>query len=386
MAGPLSGIRIIDLTTVISGPMATMILADQGAEVIKVEAEQGDYTRHLATRRGGWSASFLNNNRNKKSVVLDLKDPAGLSALKRLSAGADVLVHNFRPGVAERLGLGPEVLRAGNPRLIYAAITGFGFEGPLARRPAYDPLVQALSALTTVQGGSDDARPRLVRTILPDKLTAVQASQAITAALFARERSGEGQVVRLTMLDTMVAFLWGSDMNAHTFVGDELDSEEAQSFVDLIYEVADGYLSIAIMQDKHWEALARATGRDDILDDPRFETAELREINRDARLSLTQEIVAGFRRDELIARLEAEDVPCAPTLTRAEMRQHPQVAVNGTIIEYDHPAAGRLRQARTPAVFEGTPAGDVAPAPALGEHTRSVLGAAQPEGGGAADE
>lgn len=350
-----------------------MILADQGAEVIKIEREDGDYTRHLATRRGGFSASFLNNNRNKQSVVLNLKDAHGIEAVRKLAAEADVFIQNFRPGVVERLGIDAKTLRALNPRLIYMSIAGFGFDGPLAKKPAYDPLVQAMSSLTTVQAGSDDARPRLVRTILPDKLTAVQASQAITAALFARENTGEGQEVFLSMLDTMVSFLWGSDMNAHTFVGEELEEEESQSFADLIYEVTDGYLSISVMQDSHWEGLARATGRTDILDDARFDSPESREIHRDARIELTQDMVSGYERDELIARLEEYGVPCAPVLTRKEMRLHPQVAANETLIEYDHPRAGRLRQARAPARFVGTPADSITPAPALGEHTDMIL-------------
>ncbi|CAX24328.1 CoA transferase [Ancylobacter dichloromethanicus] len=374
MPGPLEGVRVIDLTTVISGPMATMILADQGATVIKVERPEGDYTRQLSTRRGGLSASYLNNNRGKKSVVIDLKDPSGLNAVKQLVADADVFVQNFRPGVAERLGLGSNALCSSNPRLIYTSIVGFGFEGPLADKPTYDPLVQAVSSLATVQAGSDEDRPRLIRTILPDKLTAIQTSQAIVAALLARERSGVGQEIRLSMLDTVVAFLWGSDMNGHTFVNDELHREEAQSFLDLIYGAADGFLSISVMQDKDWEGLARATGRPDILLDPRFADAELREVNREARLTLTQSIVAGFKRDELLARLEAAGVPCAPALTRTEMRHHPQIAANKTLIEYDHPVAGRLRQARTPAQFLGTPTSLPSPAPALGEHTALILG------------
>lgn len=373
MTGPLSGIRIIDLTNVVSGPMATMMLADQGADVIKVERADGDFTRQLATRRGGHSASYLNNNRNKRSIVLDLKNPDDLETVKQLVADADVFVQNFRPGVVERLGLGYEALKALNPRLVHMSIAGFGFDGPLVAKPVYDPLIQALSALTTVQAGSDAERPRLVRTILPDKLTAVQASQAITAALLARERTGEGQKVTLSMLDTVAAFLWGSDMNGHTFVGDELEKEESQSFMDLIYDVADGYLSISIMQDKHWQALAEATGRPDILEDPRFGSAEKREINKDARLKLTQTIVKDMKRDVLLARLEQAGVPCAPVLTRTEMRQHPQMQANGTFIEYDHPTAGRLRQARPPALFHGTPSGAVKPAPELGEHTDEIL-------------
>lgn len=374
MPGPLHGVRVIDLTTVVSGPMCTMILADQGAEVIKLEPRAGDYTRHLATRRGGHSASFLNNNRGKKSVVVDLKDAGDLAAVRRLVQEADVLVQNFRPRVAERLGLGAETLCADHPRLIHVSISGFGPSGPLADKPVYDPLVQAISALATVQAGSDEARPKLVRTILPDKLTGIQASQAVTAALFARERTGVGQAVEISMLDSVVAFLWGSDMNAHTFVGDELEREEAQSFHDLIYEVADGYLSISIMQDKHWKGLALATGRLDIAEDPRFLTPELREKNRDARLDLTQEIVAPLNRDALLARLEEAGVPCAPVLTRTEMRKHPQLVANRTLVEYDHPEAGRLRQARSPAVFSGTPTVPPRPAPALGAHTEEVLG------------
>ncbi|MCR9089597.1 MAG: CoA transferase [Rhodobacteraceae bacterium] len=372
-SGPLAGIRVIDLTTVISGPMATMILADQGADVIKIERADGDFTRQLATRRGGHSASFLNNNRNKRSITLDLKAPDDLEAVKGLAAKADVFIQNFRPGVADRLGLGYEVLSALNPALVHVSIAGFGFEGPLAGKPVYDPLVQAVSALTTVQAGSDEARPRLVRTILPDKLTAVQASQAITAALLSRERTGQGQKVTLSMIDTVASFLWASDMNGHTFVGDEMDAEESQSFSDLIYDVQGGYVTISIMQDKHWEALAQATGRPDILADARFKTAELREINRDARLELTQSIVSKLARDRLLSDLEAAGVPCAPVLTRKEMRMHPQMAANGTFIEYDHPTAGRLRQARAAAVFHGTPAGPVRPAPELGEHTADVL-------------
>lgn len=373
-SGSLAGIRVIDLTTVISGPMATMILADQGADVVKVERKEGDYARHLATRRGGHSASYLNNNRNKCSIVADLKKSDDLQAVIQLAATADVLIQKFRPSVVDRLGLGYDVLSVANPRLVHMSISGFKFGGPLADKSAYDPLIQALSALATVQAGSDDARPRLVRTILPDKLTAVQASQAITAALFVRERIGRGQKVTLSMIDTIAVFLWPSDMSGHTFVGDEMEKEESQSFNDLIYKVGAGYLSISIIQNKHWEALAHATGRPDILDDTGFMDAELREINRIVRLELTQSIVENMDRDTLLADLETAGVPCAPTLTRTEMRLHPQMKENGTFVGYDHPTAGRLRQARAPAQLHGTPAQSIRPAPELGEHTRQILG------------
>jgi crotonobetainyl-CoA:carnitine CoA-transferase CaiB-like acyl-CoA transferase len=374
MPGPFAGVRIIDLTSMVSGPLATMTLADQGADVIKVEAPGGgDHARLVATRRNGFSASFVNNNRNKRSIVLDLKKTEGLEALMRLAAGADVVVQNFRPGVADRIGVGEAAIRAVNPAIIYVSICGFGFEGPYAGKPVFDPLVQALSGLTTVQAGSDEARPRLVRTILPDKLTGVQAAQAIAAALYAREKTGQGQHIRLSMLDTVVSFLWSSDMGGHTFRGDEMTVERAQSFIDLIYETRDGHVSIAVMQNKEWESFARAMDRPELLDDDRFKTAELREVNKDARVELIQDTVRPFSASEVLDRLEAADVPCAPVLTRTEMRDHQQVRANGIVIESEHPRAGPLRQARPPAVFSETPFEIRRGAPVYGEHTREVL-------------
>ncbi len=373
MNGPLHGVRVIDLTTVISGPSATMILADQGADVIKIEAPRGDFARDVATRRGGFSASFVNNNRNKRSVVLDLKTKEGIDAVLHLVKSADVFVQNFRPGVTERLGLGEKTLRAIKPDLVYVSIAGFGFTGPYKDKPVYDPLIQAVSALASVQAGSDDKRPRLVRTILPDKLTGIQASQAIVAALFARERSGKGQHVKLSMLDTIISFLWNSDMGAHTFVGDELEKEQAQSFIDLIYETADGFVTVAVMQDKQWQAFCRAVGRDELLADARFLTAQDRENNKDARLEEIQNSVLKFKSDDIIRILEEADVPCAPVLTRTQMRKHPQVVANEIITEFEHDDAGLLRQTRQPAVFSKTPASIRRGAPKLGEHTHEVL-------------
>ncbi len=374
MSGPLSGIKVVDLTSMVSGPVATLTLADQGAEVVKIEKpEGGDHSRKVAGRRGGFSASFLNNNRGKRSVALDLKRPEGVAALRRLAARADVLVQNFRPGVTDRLGLGWEALAAENPRLIYCSISGFGHEGPYAHKPVYDPLIQALSGLATVQAGNDLERPRLVRTILPDKLTGLQAAQAITAALFARERTGRGQHIRLSMLDTVVAFLWSSDMTGHSFVGDEVPDTQAQSYVELIYRSADGYLAVSAYADRDWAGLCRAVGRPDWMEDPRFATVALREENKPARLELTQSALETRPTAEWIARLEAEDVPCAPVLTRAEMIRHPQIAANGILREVDHPQAGRLRQTRPPASFSATPPEPGAPARRLGEDTAAVL-------------
>lgn len=373
MPGPLDGVRIIDLTTMISGPLGAMILADQGADVIKVESPAGDNTRNAATQRNGMSASFLNNNRNKRSVVLDLKQDGARDSLMRLIATADVVMQNFRPGVVERLGIGYDDACQAKPDIIYTSITGFGEDGPYAHKPVFDPLIQSLSGLTTVQAGSDTERPRLIRTIVPDKLTGFTVAQAITAALFSRTRTGAGQHIRLSMLDTVIHFLWSSDMGGHTFVGDEIPSETAQSFIDLIYETADGYISVAAFRRVDWEKLADACERPEWKEDHRFLTSAGLEDNKPARLELTQDALRTRTTADWIERLEAHDVPCAPVLTRAEMIHHPQVAANALIIETDHPVAGTLRQTRAPARFSGTPLAAPRPAPLLGEHTEEVF-------------
>jgi crotonobetainyl-CoA:carnitine CoA-transferase CaiB-like acyl-CoA transferase len=372
--GPLRGYRVVDVTAMISGPLATQILADQGADVIKIENPAGgDHTRTSPNRRGDLPAVFLNNNRNKRSVAIDLKHERGRAVLMRVVSGADVFVQNFRPGVADRMGLGEEIIRRAASQIIYASISGFGESGPMASKPAYDPLVQAFSGLATVQGGSDEQRPRLVRTILADKLTAVTAAQAITAALAARERGGEGQHVRVSMLDAMMAFLWSSDMASQTFVGHELPQAEAASFIDLIYETRDGHVSVAVQTDREWQALTRALEQPEWLADERFRTPALRQRHIDARLELMQEVLLTRSSAEWLARLEVEGVPCAPVLTRAQVIRHPQIVDNESVWEMDHPQAGRLRQARPAARFSRTPATIARGAPRLGEHTASVL-------------
>jgi crotonobetainyl-CoA:carnitine CoA-transferase CaiB-like acyl-CoA transferase len=374
MPGPLHGYRVVDLTSNVAGPLATMILADQGADVITVEAPgEGDATRAGADRRNGFSASFLNNNRNKRSIVLDLKTAAGREALLRLAAGADVFVQNFRPGVADRLGVGEEPVRAVSPKIVYVSISGFGEKGPYATKPAYDPVIQGFSGLATVQAGSDQARPRLLRTILPDKLTAITGSQAITAALLARERTGEGQHVRLSMLEAVLAFLWASDMTGQTFVGDEPARQEAASAIDLIYETADGYITAAALTDRQWAGLARALDRPAWLEDERFKTPALRQKNIDARLQLTQDALISRPSKQTLEDLTKAGVPCAPVLTRSEVIRHPQVQQMDIVVETKHPAAGRLRQSRPAARFSRTPAGIRRGAPELGEHTQEVL-------------
>jgi crotonobetainyl-CoA:carnitine CoA-transferase CaiB-like acyl-CoA transferase len=372
--GPLGGIRIIDLSSMLSGPWATMILADQGADVIKVEAPgQGDHTRALGNQRNGFSAQFLNLNRNKRSIVIDLKSREGCELLQELCATADVFVQNFRPGVVERLGIDEAAIRAVAPNIVYVSISGFGERGPYAQKPTYDPVVQALSGLTTVQAGSDQERPRLVRTVLPDKVTALTAAQAIASALVARLRTGKGQHVRLSMLDAVLAFLWASDMGAQTYVGETVSAHTAASFIDLIYETRDGFMTTAVMSDKEWAALCRALDRESWLEDARFKSPALRDQNINERLQLTQDVLKTRTTTEWLQRLEAQGVPCAPVLTRSQVITHPQVLESDVLRESEHPFAGHLRQTRAAARFSKTPTALRRGAPRLGEHTRAVL-------------
>lgn len=370
----MDGFKIIDVTSMVSGPSATMLLADQGADVIKIENPNGgDHTRASANTQKGFSANFLNNNRSKRSVALNLKEDAARQALLRLCRDADVFIQNFRPGVVDHMGIGEADVRAVAPDIIYVSICGFGDTGPYAAKPVYDPLIQALSGLATVQAGSDAERPRLVRTILPDKLTGTVAAQAITAALLARTRTGKGQHIHVSMLDTILAFLWGSDMGSQTFIDNPFPQQNAASFIDLIYETADGHISVAVQSDREWQSLTRAFDKPEWLDDPRFKSPALRQENINARLNLTQEVLKTDTSEMWLKRLDAEDVPCAPVLTRSEAINHPQVTINAIVMETDHHLAGGVRQARPAARFSGTPIDIRRGAPALGEHTAEIL-------------
>jgi crotonobetainyl-CoA:carnitine CoA-transferase CaiB-like acyl-CoA transferase len=374
MPGPLDGYRILDLSAVISGPFSTMILADQGADVIKIEPPGiGDFTRVAGNKSGGLSASFLNNNRNKRSVVLDLKKPEGVEAIKRLAATSDVLVQNFRPGVMDRLGLGYDDIKEVRPDIVYFSISGFGMDGPWSHKPVYDPIIQAITGLCSVQGGADDRRPRLIRSIVPDKVTAITAAQAITAALLARAKTGEGQHVKLSMLDAVMAFLWSSDMGSQTYVDQEVSVQRAAAFLDLIYETSDGYISISVISDKHWQNFCNVTGNPDWIDDPRFVSTASRDLNIDVRLELIQSAIIHKTTAEWMETLDEAEVPCAPVLHRKEAIHHPQVVHNGILQEHEHPIAGNLRQARPAALFEGTPPEYRHGGAKLGQHTEEVL-------------
>ncbi|WP_182380439.1 CoA transferase [Nocardioides sp. WS12] len=374
MPGPLEGYRVIDLSAMLSGPWAADILGDQGAEVIKLEPlGTGDHVRLLPNTSGGLASMFVNINRSKKSVAIDLKQAEGRSALLKLIATADVVIQNFRPGVVQRLGISYEELSAVNPGLVYLSISGFGEVGPYSSKRAYDPIVQAVSGLASVQAGSDDGRPRLVRTVLPDKLTAVMGAQAVCAALAGRGHTGRGQHVQLSMLDTMMSFLWATDMGAYTFADRPVLPEQDASIIDLIFETADGYITVSTMSDGEWAAFCRATDRLDLLEDKRFSTPASRGKHVDERLAEVQETLLTRTATEWLEILDANDVPCAPALRRFEVIDHPQVVASETLITTDHPVAGRLRQARAAARFSDTPLAPPRGAPLLGEHTVEVL-------------
>jgi crotonobetainyl-CoA:carnitine CoA-transferase CaiB-like acyl-CoA transferase len=373
MAGPLDGIRVLDLTQMISGPMATMILGDQGADVIKVEPPGiGDLTRAMGGRKRGMSPTFAVANRNKRSVVINLKEPRGVALIKRMVAKADVFVQNFRPGAAERMGVGYEAMREIRRELIYVSISGFGEAGPYVRKRTYDPVIQALSGLMSIQA-DETGRPRMIRVIVPDKVTALTAAQAITAAIVARLRTGKGQHVRLAMLDAVVAFIWPESMPAYTFVGREPAAVRPAGTRDLVFQTTDGYITAAANSDSEWAGLARTLGRPEWIEDARFKNPADRIRNADVRLDLTAEIIRTKSSAEWLTALDAAEVPCAPIQTRAELLTDPQVAANGLIVESEHPHAGRMRQPRPAARFEETPAGLHRFAPTLGKDTEAVL-------------
>ncbi len=374
MAGPLDGFRIIDVSQMISGPLATMLLGDQGADVIKVEPlGTGDLVRHLGKSRGGMTPTFATSNRNKRSIALDLKQPEGREVLGRLVAGADAFVQNFRPGKAQALGIGERALRAHRPNLVYVSITGFGETGPYAHKRVYDPVIQAISGFADIQADRSTGRPHMVRVIMPDKITALTAAQAVTAALLSRERSGEGQHVRLAMLDATVSLLWPEGMAAQTFLADRSRLSRPQLAQDLIFETTDGFITTGAVSDAEWRGLARATGHPEWLEDPRFETAASRVANVAPRLELMADALRARSTADWLERLDAEEVPCAPVLRREELADFPQIVENQLLDDTPHPHAGPMRQPRPAALFDRTPAAIRRPAPQLGEHTDEIL-------------
>jgi crotonobetainyl-CoA:carnitine CoA-transferase CaiB-like acyl-CoA transferase len=373
MPGALSGVRVLDLATMVAGPVATMMLADQGADVIKIESPHGDLMRHFSHGRNGIGATFLCCNRNKRSLAVDLKTPDGLEIVKKLIVTAAVFIHNFRPGIAERMGLGEEAVREIRRDIIYVSITGYGEKGPYAKQRAYDPVIQAMSGLSDIQRERDTGRPRMVRTIIADYTTALTAAQAITAALFERERSGEGQHVRLSMLDTMISYLWPEAMPSLTFVGDETDPSDGEVGPDLVFATQDRYITAAALSDDEWAGICRALNRQDLIDDPRFKTARDRAVNAVERREITSAELEKWRAKEILPRLLDNDVPSAPVLSRFELLQDDQVRENHILEEFETKDLGRVRMPRPAARFDRTPAEIRKMAPHLGADNGAIL-------------
>ena len=371
----LAGVKVLDLTSMVSGPVAAMMLADQGADVIKVEPTSGEQMRHIGPTVNKVTAAFFSCNRGKRSIGVDLKSEDGKKILFDLVTDADVLIQNFRPGAMERMGFGEPVLREINPRLIYVSISGFGEEGPYAHKRVYDPVIQALSCATDIQGDRATGRPQMFRIIIADKVTAITAAQAISTALYAREKSGEGQHVRLSMLDAMLSLFWPEAMAGLTYADQEFDVRKYQGAMDLIYETQDRFITAGAISNNEWEGMCRALNREDLIDHPNFKTAQGRFTHNSERKDITAEEIKKWSSEEILARFDQEGVPCAPIIDRSELLDHEQVLANGSIDRLHFEEFGEVRQARHPARFDKTPASVSRPAPRLGEHGREVLAA-----------
>ena len=374
MNGPLSGFRVIDLSSVLSGPAATVLLADQGADVIKIESPAGDIVRRMGRGHDSLSPGFVAANRGKRSVCLDLKQPAGVDMVKRLVRDADVFIQNFRPGAIECMGLGYDVLQSLNPALLYVSISGFGEQGPYSHKRVYDPVIQALTGLPDMQADAAEARPKMVRTVIPDKVSALTTAQAITAALLARERGdGLGQHIQVAMIDATISFLWPEALAGLTMVGQEHNVRTGQLAQDLIFQTSDGYITCGAVSDDEWRGMCAALERPDWLNDERFSTPMGRVQNAKARLEGMSDVLRSRTSADWLARLDAEDVPCAPVLTRPEILENEQVRANELIREYHHPGLGDIRQPRPGARFSHSEVRQEPIAPMLGEHSRQVL-------------
>ena len=374
MKGPLSGIRVIDLSSVLSGPAATVLLADQGADVIKVESPAGDIVRRMGRGHDSLSPAFVAANRGKRSVCLNLKEATGVEVVKKLVTGADVFVQNFRPGAIERMGLSYEVLQSINPALLYVSVSGFGEQGPYSHKRVYDPVIQALTGLPDMQADAAEARPKMVRTVIPDKVSALTTAQAITAALLERERGdGTGQHIKVAMLDATISFLWPEALAGLTMVGQEHNVRTGQLAQDLIFQTRDGYITCGAVSDDEWRGMCAALDRPDWLDDERFNTPLGRVQNAKARLESMSDVLSSRTSAEWLERLDTEDVPCAPVLTRPEILENEQVKANELIHEYNHPSLGEIRQPRPGARFSRSELRKEPIAPMLGEHSKEVL-------------
>ncbi|HIG42676.1 MAG: CoA transferase [bacterium] len=369
---PLDGIKVIEFSTMITASFAAMMLAEQGASVIKVEPiELGDPMRFLGSSKGGFSALFANCNRGKKSIRLNLKEENGIEIIRELARDADIVLCNFRPGVMDGLGVGSDNLRKLNQRLIYAAISGFGTQGPDRDSPAYDPVIQAQSGFTAVQG---QGSPAFVRNLTCDKVTAYTACQAVTAALYMREKTGEGQHIDLSMMDAGLYFLFPDGFMHHTLL--DKDAAHLPPLSQMIYDLSvtkDGGVTISVSNDAQRIGLLTAIDQLPLLADKRFNSQEKLIANLEEFREVVADAFLAFKTDEVLARLKENDVPAAKCLGYAEVLNHPQYVANETIDTVVHPYLGTMRRIKPPAQFQGerlTPAAD---SPAHGQHTIEIL-------------
>ena len=367
MTGPLDGIQIIEIANVVAGPSAAVQLADQGADVIKIEPPSGDIIRKSS--KTGLPPTFISCNRGKRSLTLDLKQAVARKILWKLIEKADVLIQNLRPSAMERLGFGGEQVQKRNPRLIYLSVSGFGETGPYSKKRVYDPLVQAVSGFADIQG--EGIHPRMIRTIIADKTTAVYSAQAVTAALYHREKTGRGQRIKVSMLDAMMSLLWPEGMAPFTIIADNGIIPPPSH--DKVFKTTDGYITAGAVSDSEWKGMCKALKHPEWLNDPRFATQQLRNANKDIRYELMARAIETNTSDKWLTALDDNDVPCAPVLERAQLVDNPQIINNEIISELEQPGVGRIRQARPAARFSGTPAEKPRPAPSLGEHNVEIL-------------
>jgi crotonobetainyl-CoA:carnitine CoA-transferase CaiB-like acyl-CoA transferase len=372
--GPLSGIRVIDMSVMISGPLAAMTLGDQGAEVIKVESPGlGDMMRHLGTRKNGVTGLYALHNRGKKSLVVDLKNSDGVKVLQELIKTADVLIQNFRPGALDRLGFSYEQVAAINPQLVYVSIAGFGANGPSSNRRVYDNVIQAASGLASVQTDKATGKPAIFKHLVCDKVTAYTAAQAITAALFARERGAGGQHITLSMLDAAVAFTWPDCAMDEALLDDDTMRFPTIASGYAALEFPDGYATVSAVTQSEFEGYCAALGMPEVGHDPRFKDSLSRAQNAaEFKEILLAQLKKVSVNDFLAAAIE-HDVPASGLNTLATVVDDPQIIHNETFVVRQHPLAGTIREARNAPRFHGTPTQLTHGAPEMGEHTNEIV-------------
>jgi crotonobetainyl-CoA:carnitine CoA-transferase CaiB-like acyl-CoA transferase len=371
---PLDGIRVLEFSTMITASFAAMMLAEQGAQVIKVEPlELGDPMRYLGSMKGGFSALFANCNRGKQSLRLDIKSDAGREVVEKLAAETDVVLCNYRPGVMDGLGLGADRLRELNPRLIYAAVSGFGTEGPHRDAPAYDPIIQAQAGFAAVQGQGQDG-PQLMRSLLCDKVTAYTACQAVTTALYVREKTGQGEKIDLSMMDAGLYFLFPDGFMHQTLLDDDVDHSPPLS--EMLYDLSptkDGGVTLSAATPAQQVGLLTAIERLDLFGDERFDSIEKIIANLEEFRAELAKGMASFETEDLLSRLHANDVPAARPLTYEEVLAHPQYAANDSTDIATHPLLGSMHRTKPPARFGGERLQPAADSPDHGQHTAQVL-------------